>query len=192
MVSWFDDAQDEDDEFIEAAKAIRLLALDVDGVLTDGTIYIAADGECFKGFNAKDGMGISCALRNGLEVAIITGRKSEIIHRRAEELGITAIIEGAKDKREALRSLRKLRGLSVEEVAYVGDDLNDLPAFAESGLTFAPDDAAEDVYDAADIGLENSGGRGAVREAIEYILAAQDKWEKIVASYKQAGQGDRQ
>ena len=192
MVSWFDDAQDEDDEFIEAAKAIRLLALDVDGVLTDGTIYIAADGECFKGFNARDGMGISCALRNGLEVAIITGRKSEIIHRRAEELGITTIIESAKDKREALRSLRRLHGLSVEEVAYVGDDLNDLPAFAESGLTFAPDDAAEDVYDAADIGLENSGGRGAVREAIEYILAAQDKWEKIVASYEQAGQGDRQ
>ncbi|WP_304104787.1 KdsC family phosphatase, partial [Phascolarctobacterium succinatutens] len=139
MVNWFDDAQDEDDEFIEAAKAIKLLALDVDGVLTDGTIYIAADGECFKGFNAKDGMGISCALRNGLDVAIITGRKSEIIHRRAEELGITTIIEGAKDKREALRSLRRLRGLSVEEVAYVGDDLNDLPAFAESGLTFAPD-----------------------------------------------------
>lgn len=180
MISWFDDAQDEDDEFIEAAKAIRLLALDVDGVLTDGTIYIAADGECFKGFNAKDGMGISCALRNGLDVAIITGRKSEIIHRRAEELGITTIIEGAKDKREALRSLRRLRGLSVEEVAYVGDDLNDLPAFAESGLTFAPDDAAEDVYDAADIGLDNPGGRGAVREAIEYILAAQDKWEKLL------------
>lgn len=180
MISWFDDAQDEDDEFIEAAKAIRLLALDVDGVLTDGTIYIAADGECFKGFNAKDGMGISCALHNGLEVAIITGRKSEIIHRRAEELGITTIIEGAKDKREALRSLRRLRGLSVEEVAYVGDDLNDLPAFAESGLTFAPDDAAEDVYDAADIGLDNPGGRGAVREAIEYILAAQDKWEKLL------------
>ena len=189
MISWLDDAQDEDDEFIEAAKAIRLLALDVDGVLTDGTIYIAADGECFKGFNAKDGMGISCALRNGLDVAIITGRKSEIIHRRAEELGITTIIEGAKDKREALRSLRRIRGLSVEEVAYVGDDLNDLPAFAESGLTFAPDDAAEDVYDAADIGLDNPGGRGAVREAIEYILAAQDKWEKIVASYEQAGQG---
>lgn len=180
MVSWLDDAQDEDDEFIEAAKAIRLLALDVDGVLTDGTIYIAADGECFKGFNAKDGMGISCALHNGLDVAIITGRKSEIIHRRAEELGITTIIEGAKDKREALRSLRRLRGLSVEEVAYVGDDLNDLPAFAESGLTFAPNDAAEDVYDAADIGLDNPGGRGAVREAIEYILAAQDKWEKLL------------
>ena len=88
--------------------------------------------------------------------------------------------------------MRRLRGLSVEEVAYVGDDLNDLPAFAESGLTFAPDDAAEDVYDAADIGLDNPGGRCAVREAIEYILAAQDKWEKIVASYEQAGQGDRQ
>lgn len=192
MVSWFDDAQDEDDEFIEAAKAIKLLALDVDGVLTDGTIYIAADGECFKGFNAKDGMGISCALRNGLDVAIITGRKSEIIHRRAEELGITTIIEGAKDKREALRSLRRLRGLSVEEVAYVGDDLNDLPAFAESGLTFAPADAADAVIDMCDFVLINDGGKGAVREAVDLLLDAQGKLESVIDSYINSGQGDRQ
>ena len=192
MVSWFDDAQDEDDEFIEAAKAIKLLALDVDGVLTDGTIYIAADGECFKGFNAKDGMGISCALRNGLDVAIITGRKSEIIHRRAEELGITTIIEGAKDKREALRSLRRLRGLSVEEVAYVGDGLNDLPAFAESGLTFAPADAADAVIDMCDFVLINDGGKGAVREAVDLLLDAQGKLESVIDSYINSGQGDRQ
>ena len=192
MVSWFDDAQDEDDEFIEAAKAIKLLALDVDGVLTDGTIYIAADGECFKGFNAKDGMGISCALRNGLDVAIITGRKSEIIHRRAEELGITTIIEGAKDKREALRSLRRLRGLSVEEVAYVGDDLNDLPAFAESGLTFAPADAADAVIDMCDFVLINDGGKGAVREAVDLLLDAQGKLESVIDSYNNSGQGDSQ
>ena len=192
MVCLCYDSQDEDDEFIEAAKAIKLLALDVDGVLTDGTIYIAADGECFKGFNAKDGMGISCALRNGLDVAIITGRKSEIIHRRAEELGITTIIEGAKDKREALRSLRRLRGLSVEEVAYVGDDLNDLPAFAESGLTFAPADAADAVIDMCDFVLINDGGKGAVREAVDLLLDAQGKLESVIDSYINSGQGDRQ
>ena len=192
MISWFDDAQDEDDEFIEAAKAIRLLALDVDGVLTDGTIYIAADGECFKGFNAKDGMGISCALRNGLDVAIITGRKSEIIHRRAEELGITTIIEGAKDKREALRSLRRLRGLSVEEVAYVGDDLNDLAPMNICGLSFAPADAADAVIDMCDFVLINDGGKGAVREAVDLLLDAQGKLDSVIDSYINSGQGDRQ
>ena len=192
MVSWFDDAQDEDDEFIEAAKAIKLLALDVDGVLTDGTIYIAADGECFKGFNAKDGMGISCALRNGLDVAIITGRKSEIIHRRAEELGISTIIEGAKDKREALRSLRRLRGLSVEEVAYVGDDLNDLAPMNICGLSFAPADAADAVIDMCDFVLINDGGKGAVREAVDLLLDAQGKLDSVIDSYINSGQGDRQ
>ena len=171
---------------------IKLLALDVDGVLTDGSINIGNEGELFKSFNAKDGLGISASLRAGLAIAIITGRKSAIIHKRAQELGITLLCEGVKNKYLELERLQQSLSITKEETAYMGDDLNDLPAFAESGLTFAPNDAAEDVYDAADIGLDNPGGRGAVREAIEYILAAQDKWEKIVASYEQAGQGDRQ
>ena len=173
-------------------STVKLLALDVDGVLTDGTIYIGTQGELCKGFNAKDGMGISCALRNGLNVAIITGRTSEIIRQRAKELGITQVLEGVHDKRSALLKLTAELGLQPEEVAYIGDDLNDLPAFSVAAVAFAPADAADEVCDAADIILVHAGGRGAVREAIEMILQAQDKWQAIVAAYLSCGQGDKQ
>lgn len=173
-------------------ETIKLLALDVDGVLTDGTIYIGDEGEMFKGFNAKDGLGISCALRNGIEVAIITGRSSAIIRRRSEELGIKAVLEGVRDKKSALLKLAQSLRLEREAVAYIGDDLNDLPAFSVAQAAFAPADAADEVCDAADIILANSGGRGAVREAIEMILQAQGKWQAVVASYLHCGQGDKQ
>lgn len=173
-------------------SAVKLLALDVDGVLTDGTIYIGAQGELFKGFNAKDGMGISCALRSGLEVAIITGRTSEIIRQRAQELGIKHVLEGVREKKAALTKLAQTLGFALEETAYIGDDLNDLPAFSVAGAAFAPADAADEVCDAADIILAHAGGRGAVREAIEMILQAQDKWQAVVAAYLDCGQGDRQ
>lgn len=104
-------------------KNIRLLALDVDGVLTDGTINIGSQGEVFKGFNAKDGLGISCLQRQGIDVAIITGRRSEIIHRRAEELGIKYLCEGIKDKYTALLQLSSRLQLDRRQVAYMGDDL---------------------------------------------------------------------
>mgnify|MGYP006318812069 FL=1 len=124
---------------------IKLLALDVDGVLTDGTINIGNNGEIFKGFNAKDGLGISCALRSGLNIAIITGRKSEIIHKRAEELGISLLCEGVKDKYSELRRLAEELQLTQDEIAYMGDDLNDLPAFKAAGISFAPQDAVTEV-----------------------------------------------
>ncbi len=188
--------EDEDDEFVrtceQAAKKIKLLVLDVDGVLTDGTIYIANEGEVFKGFNAKDGMGISCALRSGIKVAIITGRKSEIIRRRAEELGITTVLEGVRDKEAALRQLVRQNNLSFKQAAYIGDDLNDLPPMLCCGLSFAPADAADAALDVADFVLLNDGGRGAVREAIELILMSQNKWDDIVQAYSEGGQGDRQ
>lgn len=171
---------------------LRLLALDVDGVLTDGTINIGVGGEVFKGFNAKDGLGVSCALRSGLQIAIITGRKSEIIHRRAEELGITLLCEGVKDKYAALCELRQVLGLEQEQVAYMGDDLNDLPAFKAAGMSFAPKDCAQDVGPEADFVTSQAGGRGAVREAVEMILRAQEKWQLLVEAYLHAGQGDRQ
>ena len=171
---------------------IKLLALDVDGVLTDGTLYIGPEGECFKGFNAKDGLGISCALRSGIEVAIITGRKSAIIHRRAEELGIKHIVEGVRDKRLALAELAQQLKISLEATAYIGDDLNDLPAFGVAGRSFAPADAAAEVCDAADCILMHDGGRGAVREAIEMILQEQGVWQQLVDSYLHSGQGDKQ
>lgn len=173
-------------------QKIKLLALDVDGVLTDGSIFISPAGEVFKGFNAKDGMGISCALRSGLQIAVITGRQSPIVERRCEELGITLLQQGVKDKRLALQQMAQKLGLVREEIAYMGDDLNDIPAFKASGLNLVPADAAIEVMAVADIITKASGGRGAVREAITMILAAQDNWNVIVNSYLNAGQGDKQ
>ena len=173
-------------------QRIKLLALDVDGVLTDGSIYISPAGEVFKGFNAKDGMGISCALRSGLQIAVITGRQSPIVERRCEELGITLLQQGVQDKRLALQQMAQELGLVREEIAYMGDDLNDIPAFKASGLNLVPADAAMEVLAVADIITKASGGRGAVREAITMILAAQDNWNVIVNSYLNAGQGDKQ
>ena len=173
-------------------QKIKLLALDVEGVLTDGSIYISPAGEVFKGFNAKDGMGISCALRSGLQIAVITGRQSPIVERRCEELGITLLQQGVKDKRLALQQMAQKLGLVREEIAYMGDDLNDIPAFKASGLNLVPADAAIEVMAVADIITKASGGRGAVREAITMILAAQDNWNVIVNSYLNAGQGDKQ
>ena len=173
-------------------QKIKLLALDVDGVLTDGSIYISPAGEVFKGFNAKDGMGISCALRSGLQIAVITGRQSPIVERRCEELGITLLQQGVKDKRLALQQMAQELGLAREEIAYMGDDLNDIPAFKASGLNLVPADAAMEVLAVADIITKASGGRGAVREAITMILAAQDNWNVIINSYLNAGQGDKQ
>ena len=173
-------------------QKIKLLALDVDGVLTDGTIYISPAGEVFKGFNAKDGMGISCALRNNLQIAVITGRQSPIVERRCEELGIKLFMQGVKDKRLALQKMAQELGLTREEIAYMGDDLNDIPAFKASGLNFVPADGSIEVLAVADIITKAKGGRGAVREAITMILAAQDNWEQIVNSYLNAGQGDKQ
>lgn len=173
-------------------QKIKLLALDVDGVLTDGTIYISPAGEVFKGFNAKDGMGISCALRNNLQIAVITGRQSPIVERRCEELGIKLFMQGVKDKRLALQQMAQKLGLTREEIAYMGDDLNDIPAFKASGLSLAPADGSIEVLAVADIITKAKGGRGAVREAITMILVAQDNWEQIVNSYLTAGQGDKQ
>ena len=189
----YKDKQELSTESLTASlQKIKLLALDVDGVLTDGSIYISPAGEVFKGFNAKDGMGISCALRSGLQIAVITGRQSPIVERRCEELGITLLQQGVKDKRLALQQMAQELGLVREEIAYMGDDLNDIPAFKASGLNLVPADAAMEVLAVADIITKASGGRGAVREAITMILAAQDNWNVIVNSYLNAGQGDKQ
>lgn len=176
----------------ERLKQIRLLALDVDGVLTDGTLNIAAGGELFKAFNARDGLAISCALRYGLTIAVITGRRSEIIHHRAEELGIKYLCEGVKDKYAELERLRQELALRQEEVAYMGDDLNDLPAFQAAAVRFAPADAAAEVRQAADHVTMACGGKGAVREAVEMLMKASGAWQEAVVSYQKCGQGDRQ
>lgn len=176
----------------KAAQVIKLLVLDVDGVMTDGSIYLDAEQELFKSFNAKDGMGISCAVRCGLQVAIITGRCSPIIRKRAAELGIGEVCENVKDKRSALARLLQNYNLSLAETAYIGDDLNDLPVLTQVGLACAPADAAEEVKQICHFVSEKNGGRGAVRQVAEFILSARGDWEKIVNSYLQEGQGDAQ
>ncbi len=176
----------------KAAQTIKLLVLDVDGVMTDGSIYLDAEQELFKSFNAKDGMGISCAVRCGLQVAIITGRCSPIIRKRARELGIGAVYENVKEKRSALAELLQKYNLSLNETAYIGDDLNDLPVLTQVGLACAPADAAEEVKQVCNFVAEKNGGCGAVRQITEFILNARGDWDKIVNSYLQEGQGDAQ
>lgn len=176
----------------KAAKAVKILILDVDGVMTDGSIFLDAEHEPFKKFNAQDGMGISCVLRAGLQVAIITGRCSPIIRKRAQELGITEIYEGIKDKKAALETLLQKYELTLQETAYVGDDLNDLPVLVRVGLACAPADAVEEVQRLCHFVASKNGGCGAVRQISELILKARGDWEKIVNSYLQEGQGDAQ
>jgi phenylphosphate carboxylase delta subunit len=165
------------------AKAIRLLLLDVDGVLTDGRIHIGADGSESKAFDVKDGQGIKLLLRTGIEVALITSRVSEAVNRRAAELGISQIHQGVKNKGACCRRLIQRLGLERDQVCAVGDDLVDLALFAEAGLRIAVADAVADLRERADWITRRPGGRGAIREVSEWILKAQGKWAAEVARF---------
>ncbi len=149
---------------------IKLLAMDVDGTLTDGQLYITGKGELYKVFNVKDGMGIKIAKENGIITAIITGRKSDIVDYRAKELGIDITYQAVVDKVTALETIIGKYGLSFGSVAYVGDDINDIPVMKKVGLSFSPSDAAPEVLKTTNIVLNSKGGHGAVRECVEYIL----------------------
>ena len=157
---------------------IKLFAMDVDGTLTDGTIYISGSGEFVKAFHVKDGYGIRAAQKAGITVAIITGRQSAIVEQRAKELDIIEIHQGVSKKDEVLCELADRLGLSREETAYIGDDDNDLSAMKVCGISFAPCDCSNQVRKQADVLLHKEGGRGAVREAIDLILAAKDEIRK--------------
>ena len=168
--------QQNPEELQSKAARICLLALDVDGVLTDGSIYYGNSGEELKAFNIRDGLGIKLLQRAGISVVIITGRQSEIVARRARELGITDVVQGREDKRTALLEICSTRGIGVEACAYMGDDLPDL------GLPVAG--AAGPVAAAADWQSELPGGRGAVREACEFILSARGELAAMEAQYR--------
>ena len=172
------------------AAKIKMVVLDVDGVLTDGSIIFGPDGEACKAFHARDGLGISLAHEAGLKTAIITGRKSRIVLLRGEELKISDIYQGAKNKMIALRELASKHNLSFGEMAYIGDDLNDLPALKSVGLPCAVADACSEVKAAAKLTASKRGGRGAVREIIEYILQAQGLWAGLLNSYLTDAQQD--
>lgn len=170
------------------ARELRWLLLDVDGVMTDGFIYIAEEGELFKGFHVRDGLGIKLARRAGIEVGILTARRSAVIERRAHELGIEELMLGREDKGPAFREMLDRHGVRAEEVAYMGDDLPDLPVLGACGLSAAPADATAPVRAAVDYVTETAGGRGAVRELIERILVARDAWGPLLRAF---GRGDR-
>ncbi len=167
----------------ETAARIRLLVLDVDGVLTDGQLLYSNSGDETKAFNIRDGLGVKLLQDAGVRVAIITGRRSEIVARRAGELGIHDVVQGREDKRQALLEMCQRAGLAVEDCAYMGDDLPDLGAIVAAGLGMTVADAASEVREAADWCSERVGGGGAVREACEFILTARGEWSTIVAGF---------
>ncbi len=168
----------------DKAQSIKLLALDVDGILTDGRIYYGNNGEELKAFNIKDGLGIKLLQRAGVTVAIITGRKSAMVERRAKELGISEVVQGREDKREALEELCQRHKLTLAECAYMGDDLPDLSAINAAGLGLSVADATSAVRSAAQWCSTRNGGEGAVREACEFILRAKDQLSALEAPYR--------
>lgn len=166
----------------EFAK-IRLLVTDVDGVLTDGRIILDSAGNEIKAFHVRDGSGLKYWLRAGHQAALLSGRQSTVVDRRAAELGITLVEQGARNKRPAMDRLMAAAGCTAEETAYVGDDLPDLPAFHRAGLRVAVADAVAEVRREADIVTRSAGGAGAVREIVELILKAQGRWAALMDRY---------
>jgi 3-deoxy-D-manno-octulosonate 8-phosphate phosphatase (KDO 8-P phosphatase) len=168
--------------FAERCRRLRLVLSDVDGVLTDGTVLFLPDGRELKPFHIRDGLGIVLAQQAGLRVGIISGRSSEVVARRAAELDIPIVLQGVRDKRAALRELLEREGLDPSQVAYIGDDLNDLPVMQEVGLCAAPADAAREVREQAFMLTDARGGHGCLREFIEAILRSRGDWERLVAA----------
>jgi len=162
------------------ARAIRLLILDVDGVLTDGRLYFDAKGETLKVFHVRDGHGLKMAQRAGIEVAFVSGRRSDAAYHRAKELGISRFHEGVRDKVAVMEEIMAAMQIQAAEVAAVGDDVVDLPHMSRAGLAVAVADAVPEVVAAAHWVTSLPGGRGAVREVCDLLLKAQGKWEEIV------------
>ena len=170
-------------ELRERLAKVQLLVLDVDGVLTQGEIVYTDGGAEAKAFDVKDGLGIRVAGDAGLEIALMTGRASPMVQRRARDLRIAHVLQRVGDKGAALRKLAEEKGIPVERVAFMGDDLNDLGAMRLAGVSIAPADAVEEIRAAADLVTDAPGGRGAAREAVEAVLRAQGKWESAVSGY---------
>lgn len=157
-------------ELEERIRHVRLVAMDCDGVLTDGGMYYAESGDEWKKFNTRDGKGVELLRRAGYLTSIITGEDTAIVERRAAKMKVDALIQGAQDKLSALDALLASHGLAHEQVAYVGDDLNDLPVMQRVGLACAVADATPPVRQIAHYVCERKGGEGAVREVAELIL----------------------
>ena len=153
-----------------AATGIRAVAIDVDGVLTDGTFWWGPDGQEWKRFSFRDVMGVSRARRSGLIVAMISGEDSPLVDRFAAKMGIEDVFKGCKDKALAFREFARRHGLECSEIAFMGDDVNDLEAMGLSGLSAAPGDAEDSVRARAHFVSKHDGGKGAVRELLEHLI----------------------
>ncbi|MDR3425943.1 MULTISPECIES: KdsC family phosphatase [Silvimonas] len=167
----------------QAAKAVRLMIFDVDGVMTDGSLFYNDAGEELKAFNSLDGHGIRMLQDSGVKVAIITGRKSQLVAHRARNLNIELLYQGANDKLETFGELLAATGLTAEQCGYMGDDVIDLPVMRRVAFAIAVPDAPEIVRDNAHYITSKHGGHGAVREACESIMRAQETLDGILAYY---------
>lgn len=170
-----------DEGFARRCQAIRLVLTDVDGVLTDGSLILLPDGGEAKAFHVRDGLAVGLAHAAGLITGVLTGRESAVVARRARELAMQVVRQGASDKLSALRIIQGELALLPREVAYIGDDLNDLPVIREVGLSAAPADAPLEVRSEAFLVTDAVGGRGAYREFVEAILKARGDWDRVLA-----------
>jgi 3-deoxy-D-manno-octulosonate 8-phosphate phosphatase (KDO 8-P phosphatase) len=170
-------------DVVEKAKKLKLLILDVDGVLTDGKLFFDNQGNEYKSFHARDGHGIKLLRQTGVEVAVISGRKSNSVALRMKSLGIEHVYQGHEDKRAAFNEIIGKVGITPEQAAHVGDDLLDLPIMIRAGLAIAVADANFAVKQRADWCTTLPGGQGAVREVCDFIMQAQGRFDEVVSAY---------
>jgi 3-deoxy-D-manno-octulosonate 8-phosphate phosphatase (KDO 8-P phosphatase) len=167
------------------ASRVRLLLMDCDGVLTDGRVWLTEDGEEQKAFHVRDGLGLELLHRAGIKTGIISGRSSQVVQRRAGELKITFVRQGVPDKLSTFEELLAKAEVDENDVAFIGDDLNDVPLMHRSEFAIAVADAAYEARAAAHYVTQARGGRGAVREVAEFILKAQGHWSDLVATFEE-------
>ena len=167
----------------EKAANIRLIVFDVDGVLTDGSLYIGDDGQEYKAFNSKDGHGMVMLQHSGVEIAIITGRSSEVVRIRMASLGIQRVYQGKREKLPAYEELKQITGFSDDQIAYVGDDVVDLPVMTRVGFAVAVQDAHPLTKQHAHWVAPSGGGKGAAREVCELIMDAQGNLQSALQHY---------
>ena len=173
-----------DDKLIAKIRLIRLLVLDVDGVMTDGRIIMDYAGREIKNFDVKDGHGIKVLMRYGIDVILVTGRRSDVVEHRARDLGISEVHQGVTNKLEISDTIIRNRSLNYEHIAFIGDDIVDIPLLRRVGFSAAVADAAEDVRKCVDYVTIRKGGRGAVREVCEVILKAKGEWTDVAKRYE--------
>ncbi len=171
------------DGIAEKIRSVKLLILDVDGVMTDGSIVYDNDGGELKTFNVMDGHGIKLLMKASIRLALITARSSRAVLRRAEELGITLVYQGTRDKLSAFKEILEETSLEAGQTAYMGDEIIDIPVLKRAGLSITVPDAASEVRERVDYITEKKGGRGAVREVAELILKEQGKWEGVIKDF---------